>query len=141
MGTVRYKLCYAAAYAALGGRSDAAFNRVCAALADLGTTAVPGLPAESRGIVLCLLSDERLAEDARQYDGDMLSVHQALQQQLGWDGQQAAAALLQGIGMATDLVYPATHALASWTECPARHARSLLSTTAEHIGQVAAMLG
>ena len=115
---------------------------MCTALAELAASAVPGPRSAGRGVALCLLSQERLATVACQYDGDMLGVHRALQQQLGWGAQQAAAALLQGVGLESEcwITDSEKAALASWMECPAQHASSLLNTTAEHIEQLAGML-
>ncbi len=132
--TVSNKLCYGAAQAALAGRTDASFDRLCAALAELAAAAVPA----GKDAALCLLSEAGFAEVARLYNGDLLGVFNALQQQLGWSPQQAAAALLEGIGL-DDTGVPAA-VRDTWEACPMPYPHSLLSTTAQHIEAVATLL-
>lgn len=131
--TVSNKLCYGAAQAALAGRTDASFDRLCTALAELAEAAVPA----GKDAALCLLSEAGFAKVARTYDGDLLSVFNALQQQLGWSAQQAAAALLQGVGQNATNVSAAVQD--TWEACPMPNPRSLLNTTAQRIEAMASV--
>lgn len=135
---VAKKLCCAAAQAALAGRSDASFDRLCTALAELAAAAVPESRAASKAGTLCLLSKAGFAAVARWYDGDLLGVFRALQQHMGWSAQQAAAALLQGIGL--DLHDEPDAVQAGYTACPLPLARSLLSTSVQRVEEVARLL-
>lgn len=138
-GAVAKNLFGGAAQAALAGRTDAFFDRLCTTVAELAEASVPpGSPSTGKQAALCLLSPQGFAEVARLYDGDMSAMFHALQQALGWSAQQAAAALLQGIGQ-DDSDVPKT-VRDSWAACPMPHPRSLLSSTAQQVEAVASML-
>ena len=93
---------------------------------------------------MLLVGEEALADLLSQRDGgEILAVLHALHEQLGWNQQHAAAALL-GLGVRQDPSQSAGHALCEQEAAPVLTGgvsrRSLLGTAAEHIQGVAGML-